>query len=142
MAWTPTPTPDRRDENEVVVDDGPTVVDDIEIIDEPRVIADSVEVIQLDPSTVPAPGPTKVRTDADEAKAWAALLGPEAIAGVSLVALFVIFAIVLTGGAPEEERDLEGNPIPQIELEEPPDVAPEAPIEVEIGEALTVDRGE
>jgi len=54
----------------------------------------------------------------------------------------VIFAIVLTGGAPEEERDLEGNPIPQIELEEPPDVAPEAPIEVEIGEALTVDRGE
>ena len=140
MSTRPTPAPDRGDGRDTGINGSGDVVDyievhDIEIVDEPVIIIESSDLIHLDP--ISGPGPIKVESDQEEAKAWAALLGPEVVAGLSLVVLFLIFAIVLTGGAPEQPRDSQDNPVAETA---DPAVAPVAPIEVEIGEALTIER--
>lgn len=144
MAWSPIPAPDRPNDDGITVDDGPTVIDDIEIIDEPRIIPDPEETDPEETMVVEqlaAPGPTAVESDTEDAAGIQAFFGPEMTAGVSVVVLFIIFAIVLTGGAPEQPRDQDETPIAEATSQDAPPVAPEV-IEVEIGEPLVVERGE
>ncbi len=123
------------------------VIEDITVLDAPPVevtrTSPSIDIgsdlsLLADEQRVPLGPQTR---NISEEGSLREFFGPELSAGLGITALFVVFAIVLAMGAREQPRNLDVGDEPGVvaEVVETP-VAPPAEIEVEIGEAVTLER--